>query len=187
MFICIWKRMREMNDNLIATIVHTWALFISIWLQTTFTVLFNKDVHVYVDGMLNVEQEFCSGTFNDHEQMVNLQISPDKLTQMDNAIARNFNIGTLLYCISMIFLMVAIQIRRYKTMAVAHSPIHYIGVERPKDLESMLLNFNLLILIVINEGCMNLWRRYEIIFHEIVKVSRFHFSLPSFFFQYAPQ
>jgi hypothetical protein len=187
MFICIWKRMREMNDNLIATIVHTWALFISIWLQTTFTVLFNKHVHVYVDGMLNVEQEFCSGTFNDHEQMVNLQISPDKLTQMDNAIARNFNIGTLLYCISMIFLMVAIQIRRYKTMAVAHSPIHTIGVEKPKDLESMLLNFNLLILIVINEGCMSLWRRYEIIFYEIVTVSRFHFSLLSFFFQYAPQ
>ena len=163
--------MREMNDNLTATIVHTWALFISIWLQTTFTVLFNKHVHVYVDGMLNFEQEFCSGTFNDHGQMVNLQISPDKLTQMDNAISRNFDICTLLYCISMIFLMVAIQIRRYKTMAVAHSPIHFIGVERPKDLESMLLNFNLLILIVINEGCMNLWMRYEIFFYEIVKVS----------------
>jgi hypothetical protein len=182
MFICIWKRFREMNDNLIATIVHTWALFISIWLQTTFAVL-----HLYVDGMLNVEQEFCSGMFNDHEKMVNLQISPDKLTQMNNAIGRSFNIGTLLYCISMIFLMVAIQIRRDKTMAVAHSPTHTIGVEKPKDLESMLLNFNLLILIVINEGCMSLWRRYEIIFYEIVTVSRFHFSLLSFLFQYAPQ
>ena len=101
--------------------------------------------------------------------MVNLQISPDKLTQMDNTISRNFDIGTLLYCISMIFLMVAIQIRRYKTMAVAHSPIHFIGVERPKDLESMLLNFNLLILIVINEGCMNLWRRYEFFFMKLLR------------------
>ena len=83
--------------------------------------------------------------------------------------ARNFNIGTLLYCISMIFLMVAIQIRRYKTMAVAHSPIHFIGVKRPRDLESMLLNFNLLILIVINEGCMNLWQRYELFFMKLLR------------------
>ena len=89
--------------------------------------------------------------------------SLDKLTQMDNANARFFNATALLSSISMIFLMVAIQIQRYKTMAVEHFPIHTIGVERPKDMESMLLNFSLLIFMVINQGFMNLWMRYEIL------------------------
>ena len=68
--------MRVMNDNLIAKIVHTWALFISIWLQTTLP----TNVHGYADGLLNVEQNFCTGTFNDHEQMMNLYISCSKLS-----------------------------------------------------------------------------------------------------------
>ena len=141
--------MRDMNDNLIARIVSRWAIFISIWFQTM--ALYN--VNVYVDG--RIEQALCTGTFNDHDQMMSLQISPDKLKLMDDSIASLYFCTTLLYSISMIFLMVAIQIKRYKTPAPIHTP----KLERPKDMESMVLNFSLLILIVINEGGMDLWRR----------------------------
>ena len=32
MYICVWKRMPQMNDNLIVRIAVIWACFLSIWM-----------------------------------------------------------------------------------------------------------------------------------------------------------
>ena len=53
MFICVWKRMREMNDDLIARIIVIWAIFISIWFSTLKMVL---------EGPIGVESmHLCTG------------------------------------------------------------------------------------------------------------------------------
>ena len=41
MFICVWKRMRDMNDDLIVRIAFRWTLFISIWVRVHTVVEFH--------------------------------------------------------------------------------------------------------------------------------------------------
>ena len=34
MFICVWKRMRQMNDDLIVRLALNWTIFLSIWIPS---------------------------------------------------------------------------------------------------------------------------------------------------------
>ena len=53
MFICVWKRMRIMDDNLIARIGIIWASFLSIWMSLT----------GFEGERINKSRQLCLGDF----------------------------------------------------------------------------------------------------------------------------
>ena len=61
MFLCVWKRMPDMNDNLIVRIFVNWAIFISILVPTT----------GFANKKGNPDENLCTGTFNDHSRIMN--------------------------------------------------------------------------------------------------------------------
>ena len=134
MYICVWKHMRDMNDDLIVTFLVRIAVFISIWVPTTrFSSFHNSKSQSSGVSM-------CTGIFNDHDQIMNSEIRSDKLPQPYNPIFWSLSVTTL--C-----LMVAVMIGRQRS---SHKNTNLPIMQRPKDLESMLLNFALLILLLIN-------------------------------------
>ena len=129
MYICVWKHMRDMNDDLIVTILVRISILISIWASTTgFS---NRKVERATSAAM------CTGIFNDHDQIMDPEISSDKLPTSYGFILWSLFVVTL-------FFMAAVTITRKRnneSMTI---------LRRPKDLESMLLNFALLILVLIN-------------------------------------
>ena len=144
MFICIWKRMRDMNDKLIATIILRWVIFISIWLTLTAPV-----------NTSNYGMKFCTGIYNDHDQIMN--------SNNPNQTPSPYAPLLLLIYFSIITLTVSIWFKKFKNSAIeplaskSKSPF----VQRPKDMESMLANFSLVNLIAINSVVTIIWREYE--------------------------
>ena len=127
MYICVWKHMRDMNDDLIVTILVRTSVLISVWVATTG---FNHREGAKSHAM-------CTGIFNDHDQIMDPEISSDELPTSYGFILWSLPVVTL-------FFMAAITITRKRnneSMTI---------LQRPKDLESMLLNFALLILVLIN-------------------------------------
>ena len=168
MFICIWKRMRNMNDKLIARMILRWAIFISIWLPLT----------APVNTTNSFGNKFCNGIYNDHDQIMNYETPNDKLPLPYAPLL-------ILIYISMIILTITVYgyrlwFRQSKKSAVeslvSNSPTYC--VQRPKDMDSMLLNFSLVILIAINSIGSLIWRKYE----NIKFLESTVFSLLSFFF-----
>ena len=143
MFICIWKRMRDMNDKLIARIILRWVIFISIWL--TLTAPLNTS---------NYGMKFCTGIYNDHDQIMNSNIP-------NEALPLPYAPLLILIYISIIVLTVAIWFRQFKNSAVVPLAANSPCVQRPKDMESMLANFSLVNLIAINSVVTIIWRKYE--------------------------
>ena len=131
MYICVWKHMRDMNDDLIVTFLVRIALFISVWVPTTG---FNNR-----KGQSSV-LSMCTGIFNDHDQIMNAEIRSEKLPQPYNPIFWSLSVTSL--C-----LMAAVKIGRQRS---SYNDINLAIMQRPKDLECMLLNFSLIILLLIN-------------------------------------
>ena len=98
MFICIWKRMRDMNDNLIASIILRWAIFISIWLSLT--------APVNTSTTSSYANKFCTGIYNDHDQIMNFKIPNERLSLTYAPLL-------VMICISMIILMVFFRRGKY--------------------------------------------------------------------------
>ena len=144
MFVCIWKRMRVMNDNLIARIILRWAIFISIWVPLT----------APVNTTRSFSNKFCTGIYNDHDQIMNSEIPNENLLLPYAPLL-------VMICTSMIILMVGIWFRQFKNSAVGPLPINPLVMQRPKDMESMLLNFSIIILMAINFWGSLVWRKYE--------------------------
>ena len=123
--------MRNMNDNLIVTILVRTAVLISIWVCTTG---FSGKTGGTSDAM-------CTGIFDDHNILLNSKISPDKLPQPYAWIFWSLALANL-------FFMASATIGRHQRNSLDDDTLTII--KRPKDLESMLLNFALLILLSIN-------------------------------------
>ena len=122
--------MRDMNDNLIVTFVVRISVFISIWVSTTG---FSQRKGIST-------QAICTGVFNDHDQIMDPELTPDKLPQPYNIILRPMVVAIL-------FFMASVTYRRKRNpFSNDNNPF----LQRPKDLESMLLNFAVLILLLIN-------------------------------------
>ena len=140
MYICVWKHMRDMNDDLIVTILVRTAVLISVWVSITG---FNHRKGAKAHAI-------CTGIFDDHDQIMNSIITPDNLPQPYNPIFWSLIITTL-------FLMAAVTMGRRKN-SFDNDSMRIL--KRPKDLESMLLNFTLTILIFTMMCGYNLfWRR----------------------------
>ena len=131
MYICVWKHMRDMNDDLIVAFLVRIAVFISVWVPTTG---FNNR-----KGQSSVVS-MCTGIFNDHDQIMNSEFRSDKLPQPYNPIFWSL-------CVTILCLMAAVMIGRQRN---SHKNTNLPIMQKPKDLESMLLNFSLLILLLIN-------------------------------------
>ena len=133
LYICVWKHMRDMNDDLLVTFIVRLSIFISIWVHTT----------GFVNRKGNLFEGFCTGIFNDHNEILDPQISPEKLPQPYSPLFWSL-------CITNLFFIVSVKIRRQRISLNDVDNTVKIGVKRPKDLESMLLNFTLMILLIIN-------------------------------------
>ena len=132
LYICVWKHMRDMNDNLLVAFVIRLSLFISVWIVSV----------GFVNRKGYTSERFCTGIFNDHDQIMDPQISPEKLPQPYTPLFWSL-------CITNLFFIVSVRIRRRKISLDDVASVT-IGTKRPKDLESMLLNFTLIILLTIN-------------------------------------
>ena len=67
MHICVWKHMRDMNDDLIVKFIVRLAILISIWVPAT----------GFENRKENSRERFCIGIFNDQTQIMNSKISPE--------------------------------------------------------------------------------------------------------------
>ena len=146
--------MRDMNDKLIATIILIWASFISLWVPLT----------APVNSTSGFGNKFCTGIYNDHDKIMNSN-NPNQTLLSPYA-----PILILIY-FSIIILTVSIWFRQFKNSAMepiaANSPF----VKRPKDMESMLVNFSLVNLIAINSVVTVIWKKYEN--YKIIRISPF--------------
>ena len=124
--------MRDMNDNLLVAFVIRLSLFISVWIVSV----------GFVNRKGYTSEGFCTGIFNDHDQIMDPQISPEKLPQPYTPLFWSL-------CITNLFFIVSVRIRRRK-ISLDDVATVTIGTQRPKDLESILLNFTLIILLTIN-------------------------------------
>ena len=71
MFICVWKRMREMNDDLIVRILVNSSIFLSVWMTI------NNESQISTRG-----DEFCSGDFQNSSTAMDWQeINKPKITR----------------------------------------------------------------------------------------------------------
>ena len=61
--------MRDLNDNLVVRIVINISIFISVWVPAT----------GFVNRKGSSVENFCTGIFNDHDQILDPQIPPEKL------------------------------------------------------------------------------------------------------------
>ena len=140
LYICVWKHMREMNDDLLVTFIIRLSIFISIWVPTT--------------GFVTTGDSFCTGIFYNYNQIMDSQISPKKLPQPYSPLLRLLWLAILFFMVS-----VKIRLRRISLDGVDDNSVK-IGVQRPKDLDSMLLNFTIMILLLINVlGFHLFWRK----------------------------
>ena len=131
MYICVWKHMRDMNDDLIVRILVRTAVFISIWVPTT----------GFSGKTGGVSDAMCIGVLNDYHIIMNSKISPEKLPQPYAWMFWSLTVAIL-------FFMASAKIGRHQRNSLDDDTLTII--KRPKDLESMLLNFALLILLSIN-------------------------------------
>ena len=127
MYICVWKHMRDMNDDLIVTILVRISISIGILVSTTGH---SKEQYAISAAM-------CTGIFNDHNQITDSEISSGKLPPAYGFILWSLSGLTLLFMAS----ITITRKRNNESMTI---------LKRPKDLESMLLNFALLILLLVN-------------------------------------
>ena len=173
MFVCIWKRMLDMNDKLIARIILRWAIFISIWFPST----------APVNTTSSFGNKFCTGIYDDHNQIMNYNIQNEKLPLPYAPLL-------IFFYVSIIILTVAVWFRQFKNPDVVFNPLNLAVapltanspspfVQRPKDMESLLANFSLLILVAINSIGTLVWRKYEN--HIIVRFSHFFLFMIIFF------
>ena len=140
MYICVWKHMRDMNDDLIVTILVRISISIGILVSTT-----GHSKEEYATSAA-----LCTGIFNDHNQIINQEISYNKLPKPYSPIFWSLIIAIL-------FLMASVKIGRHQrnSFETENLPI----IRRPKDLESMLLNFGVIILLSINALGYNLYMK----------------------------
>ena len=135
--------MRDMNDDLLVKFIIRLSIFVSVWVPTT----------GFVNRKGSSGEGFCTGIFNDHDQVMNTQISPEKLPQPYSPLF------WLLWITNLVF-MVSVKVRRRTISLDDIDDTVTIGVQRPKDLESMLLNFTIIILLTINLlGFQLFWRK----------------------------
>ena len=143
MYICVWKHMRDMNDDLIVTFIVRIIVFISIWVTTT---------GIFPKNGISSTQAICTGVFNDHDDIMDSKLTPEKSPQPYKPLQISMAVAIL-------FFMASVTYRHKKTPFGNETNTI---IQRPKDLDSTLLNFAVLILILINGIGYNLYFRGQV-------------------------
>ena len=140
--------MRDMNDNLIVTFIVRISVFISIWVSTT---------GISQKKGISSTQAICTGVFNDHDDIMDSKLTPEKSPQPYKPLLISMAVAIL-------FFMVSVTYRRKKNPFgnETNAIIHPLAIQRPKDLDSTLLNFAVLILLLINVIGYNLYFRGQV-------------------------
>ena len=116
-----------MNDDLIVTILVQISISMGILVSTT-----GHSKEEYATSAA-----LCTGIFNDHNQIMDSEIYSGKLPAPYGFILWSLSVAISFFMAS----ITIIRKRNNESMTI---------LKRPKDLESMLLNFALLILLLIN-------------------------------------
>ena len=136
--------MRDMNDDLLVTFIIRLSIFISVWVPTT----------GFASRKGSSGEGFCAGIFNNYDQIMDPQISPEKLPQPYAPLLWSLWIAILFFMVS-----VKIKLQRISLDGVDDNTVK-IGVRRPRDLDSMVLNFTIMILLLINVAGFHLfWKK----------------------------
>ena len=144
LYICVWKHMRDMNDDLLVTFIIRLSIFVSVWVPTT----------GFASRKGSSGEGFCTGIFNNYDQIMDPQISPEKLPQPYAPLLWSLWIAILFFMVS-----VKIRLQRISLDGVDDNTVK-IGVRRPRDLDSMVLNFTIMILLLINVAGFHLfWKK----------------------------
>ena len=146
MFICVWKRMPTMNDDLLARIALIQAFFFSVFFGITAPFV-RKGQSFSGTG---VSQETCSGIFDGSGNLSHYNWDPNKTHPYTT-----IYVAMILLAIC---LMVFVEIGRHQINLDEPTGM----IKAPKNLESALLNFTLTAIIVLNHASyVFFWKKYE--------------------------
>ena len=124
MYICVWKSMRGMNDNLLARISFNISLFLSFFYQMT-----------VLDPAPTRNQAICSGIFDDVD-IIGIHF---------NGI-HPYTIMSVIFSTLTLILCIAVMIG--KCLITLDEPFSL--RPKPKSLESMLVNLTLALIFLIS-------------------------------------
>ena len=129
--------MRQMNDDLLLRVAISWALFMSIW---NATMISGKQYTKESKKLIGM----CTGIFSSNEEDLVWQ----DLVNSKRTYKNPMYVSPFWFWVSItLVLMVAVKIGRQKISLEHREPCL---IPQPKNLESMLLNFTLVVLLTIN-------------------------------------
>ena len=129
--------MPQMNDDILLRIAVSWITFMSIWITTMISPIHYKKETNRVNGM-------CTGIFSIDDKDLVWQDLVNSTVGAYKPILGLFELFMLFWISTTLVLMVAVNIGRRKISLEQPGLI-----SPPKDFESMLLNFTLIVLVTI--------------------------------------
>ena len=129
--------MPQMNDDILLRIAVSWILFMSVWITTMISPIQYKKENNRVNGM-------CTGIFSIDDKDLVWQDLVNSTVGAYKPILGLFELFLLFWISITLVLMVAVNIGRQKISLEQPGLI-----SPPKDFESMLLNFTLIVLVTI--------------------------------------
>ena len=123
MFICVWKRMRQMNDDLITRLAVNWAIFLSIWISCQISYS---------------NESICTGDFSFNKQLDS--------TKIFFPFPPYGVFAPLIWLCLLTTLVLQILVKIKSSEFWLNQPTGLI--QPPKNMDSIILNFILLVLFI---------------------------------------
>ena len=135
MFICVWKRMRQMNDDLIVRLALNWTIFLSIWIPS----------HGYFTNfqISNSHEAICTGDYSFIKQMDWQKLDSTK-TFFPFPPYGFF--APLIWLCLLTTLVLLILVKMKSNEFWLNQPIGLI--QPPKNMDSIILNFILMVVMI---------------------------------------
>ena len=124
-FICVWKRMRHMKDDLLARITLNLAVFLGLFFTLT-----------VIRPAPSRSHAICTGIFDDENDMSSSMSHPYTTIIFSCAIV-------------IVILMVMIKVYCFDFHQSNQSNQSASGISPPKNLDSLFLNFSLVVIIYV--------------------------------------
>ena len=131
--------MRQMNDDILLRIAISWAIFMSIWITTMINPTQYKK-------QFNNAYGLCTGIFSIDEKDLVWEDLVTSTVDAYKTVLGPPQFVMLVWISITLILMVAVKIGHQKISLEQPSGL----ISPPKDLESILLNFTLIVLLTIN-------------------------------------
>ena len=141
MFICIWKRMRQMNDDLIVRLAVNWAIFISIWIPC----------HGYFTNfqISNSHEAICTGDYSFIKQMDWQKLDSTKTFFPFPP----YGFFAPLIWICLLTTLVLLILVKMKSNEYWLNQSNNVLIQPPKNMDSIILNFIFIVLLITTMIC----------------------------------